>query len=447
MSNSDQLQGMTPGAHETGSDLFPPVTYSKPYAFTVIDWLFIPPTLFFAGASLTSTQDNAAGGQLTSMSSSGAIFHDHLILGALCVSAALAMLVKGPVIFRALRRNWWLSLTLALAWISCAWSQKPTQSVRGCLGLTGTTIIAVWITRRFDADRRMQLLMRVGTVAAIASVLVAVVFPGRGLDTLNEHNGALQGIFLSKNHCARAMVFLLTAGLHKGSTPRPTRWLYCALIIGVIVMTRSVTGIVLAGFYIVYLVAIRIVARFPRKESALLVAFWALPIVAALLTADIWFRLLGRDITLSHRTMIWGILLASASKRPWLGYGFNGFWIGNSGEGFSAFTSVFVQSGGFAMNYSHSGYIDVLLQLGLLGVGVIALGVVLAMIASIRTIGIRMDNAQRWYLGIVLLTILYNIVEVTFLQPMQLTWMLFLMAFISLRGERTHPTSEFLAAV
>ena len=265
MSNDNQLLGTAQRAMKMEAGLNFSETYSRYSALTVIDWLLIIPTLLFAGVTVGSSQDRAAGDMMTAGSSASGVLSDHLLLGTLCLLAMLAMLTNGHVIFRDLRRNWWISLSLAIAWISCAWSQKTTQTLRMAIALTCTSIFATWITRRFDSDRRMQLLVRVGTVAGISSILVALAFPGRGLDTLNEHSGALQGVFWSKNHCARSMLFLLTAGLHRRWSNPLLKYFYILLVVGVILMTRSVTGILLTAFYFAYIFGTSILKRFrPR---------------------------------------------------------------------------------------------------------------------------------------------------------------------------------------
>jgi exopolysaccharide production protein ExoQ len=60
-----------------------------------------------------------------------------------------------------------------------------------------------------------------------------------------------------------------------------------------------------------------------------------------------------RDATLTGRSYIWGVLLPLAEKRPLLGYGFGGFWTTSVRE--------------LASSDAHNGYLDVILNLGFIG--------------------------------------------------------------------------------
>jgi O-antigen ligase len=72
---------------------------------------------------------------------------------------------------------------------------------------------------------------------------------------------------------------------------------------------------------------------------------------------------LGRDTTLTGRTGHWIVLATFVRRHLWLGYGYQAFWT-THGDATSIFEKV-----GVAMTGSDSGYIDILLQFGLLGMG------------------------------------------------------------------------------
>ena len=71
----------------------------------------------------------------------------------------------------------------------------------------------------------------------------------------------------------------------------------------------------------------------------------------------------GKDMTLSMRVPIWEYLWTEAQKQFILGYGFGTYWIMGHSR-IDIFASIFE---GFRVNEAHNGYLDVMLQLGVVG--------------------------------------------------------------------------------
>lgn len=71
----------------------------------------------------------------------------------------------------------------------------------------------------------------------------------------------------------------------------------------------------------------------------------------------------GKDTTLSGRVDIWDFVWNDIAKRLLLGYGFATYWIMGSSR-LEIFASYFE---GFMVNEAHNGYLEILLQLGVIG--------------------------------------------------------------------------------
>ncbi len=78
--------------------------------------------------------------------------------------------------------------------------------------------------------------------------------------------------------------------------------------------------------------------------------------------------MLGKDPTLTGRTEFWEYLWTEADKKFFLGYGYGTYWIMGSSviANFAAFT------GGFKVNQAHNGYLEIILQLGRIGITLFA---------------------------------------------------------------------------
>jgi len=129
---------------------------------------------------------------------------------------------------------------------------------------------------------------------------------------------------------------------------------------------------------------------------------------------------MGRDPTLTDRTKIWGILLGMKTN-PLLGTGYESFWLGERLESFWAHFP--------GLNEAHNGYLEVYLNLGL--IGLFLLGCFLA--ASYRSICRGLRNASglaSFAFGVWTITLFYNITEAAF--KGQLMWFTFLIGVLSI---------------
>ena len=131
----------------------------------------------------------------------------------------------------------------------------------------------------------------------------------------------------------------------------------------------------------------------------------------------------GRDPTLTDRTKIWAILL-DMQANPLLGTGYESFWLG------PRLLRVW-QSGLGRLNEAHNGYLQVYLNLGL--IGLLLLGIFL--IASYRTICKKLEPLSRLgslSLAVWAVLVFYNATEAAFQGG--LLWLTLLMGALMLIG-------------
>jgi exopolysaccharide production protein ExoQ len=127
--------------------------------------------------------------------------------------------------------------------------------------------------------------------------------------------------------------------------------------------------------------------------------------------------LLGRNPTLTGRTAVWGTLLSNAVN-PWIGAGYENFWIGERIELFNRILG--------GLNQAHNGYIEIYLNMGL--AGLVLLGVVI--ITGYQNIlwELRRDGmAARLKMAFFVICLIYNFTEASF-KMMSPVWFTFLWA-------------------
>lgn len=411
-----------------------------PAALLPLTWAMMPLLLRLAGADFASSQDRPFGivagdAAMQASKRAGAIWQ--------YAAAVIACAVVAPYVRAAVRCAFKDRLHLVLlAWVTASvmWSQDPLTTVKQLLWLYISVAFVYWMRARLSARQQMELTMTVGTVAALLSIAVVILVPSRGLDTMHEN--VWQGIFYSKNHMGRIFLFLLSPAPFWKPQTQIGRFLpdaYIALMLLMIAMSGSASAWLITAIFLALTAAMKLSSRISRREIGPVVGVALLLVVVAggLLIANAGqiLQLMGRNLTLTGRTKIWDILLISIGKRPLIGYGYQAFWSAPTGEGMNVIIAEYGMLH-FLGSYAHSGYFATALEEGLIGV----LLLVLLLGRSVRHAFVCLRDSQwlneaYWYISIVIITILYNIDEVTVLLPGYLPWMLCLLAMSSLAAK------------
>ncbi len=142
-------------------------------------------------------------------------------------------------------------------------------------------------------------------------------------------------------------------------------------------------------------------------------AQWILGDVQALLDN------LGKDVTLTGRTLLWPAVVEMIQERPWLGYGYSAFWLGWEGE---SATLWFITNQEY--DHAHNGVLDLWLDLGFLGVFVFAAAYVLAFGRAVLWARATKTMGGLWPLALLTFMMLYNLTESALLLRNNLIWIL-----------------------
>jgi O-antigen ligase len=244
----------------------------------------------------------------------------------------------------------------------------------------------------------------------IAYTLLELIIHGSTATMNPDGAPGWRGGFIHKNGMAPFMVFAL---LVLGCFDRPSarRTIAVLTACGLIVMSQSSTAVGAGLITLVICAFVRRLAVSPLPARSSL-AVGAL--CAAVLTGMLWTTVFssflgvrGEDTTLSGRTDIWNGVLDAIERRPWLGYGAGGVWTNPAVDpGRSIMRDL-----GFTVFHSHNGYLDILLMLGVVG-----LGLFMWLVLSTVRLGIanlRADTPVATFaIGYVVLVLVLSITEV-----------------------------------
>ena len=255
----------------------------------------------------------------------------------------------------------------ALCIVSVAWSEYPLASLRRSASFSTCILFGLYLTIAVGLDRTIRLIAYCVLAAGLASIASYFALPSLSRETDPSIAGALHGVFTQKNLCADAMLVGIIGWIYIMFVDRRRRLpaaIAIAIMFAVILMARSATATLVGLVSMVvgtYLAA-------PRGSATRLLIGWfgiAAAVVAAgglAIDPTDTFGVIGRDPTLTGRIPLWHLVLQSALQRPWLGYGYGGFWNADSATVLYIWMVIEWQAPS-----AHCGYLDVLLQLGIVG--------------------------------------------------------------------------------
>lgn len=327
---------------------------------------------------------------------------------AIVLGGSIALLVRHRRLlsFRTLPAP--LVAFLSLATLSIAWSFYPGASALGVLAQIVTTIPAVALALALTADELVASLGRCLRIVLSLSLLFelvvslivrAPVFPVWVTAAQRVHppellywsrnlllaGDKIQGIVGSSSLLAMAALLGLIVFAMQwaaGTVSRLSSVLGIVLSVACVALTRSATiflGLAAVAIVLAMIVLLRraVTARARRITlGAIIVGCFAAIVVTVVLRTPI-LAVLGKSDNLTGRSGIWEKVIALAQERPIAGWGWVSFWA----PWVEPFKHL-VTRNGVVQLHAHNAWLDVWLQLGILGLVVFGLLVAGAAVRS-----------------------------------------------------------------
>lgn len=338
--------------------------------------------------------------------------------------------------FEKIIRAWpaWLILfgLIALAYVSKYWSIDPEVTSRRVIAMAINSAFAVYVGCVFRGAPLPRMLMNTCLVMAIGSLIMVFAFPRIGVHQM-DNAGLWRGLWYEKNQMGLVMVVgavssaaVLAADHLAGNGRKPWVPLLAFGLTTLLVMaTQSKTsllcwllGVGMIGFW--WLLK-------QGGAAITIVAVW-FAVVTSSLAAWLWntdsaaiLQALGKDPSLTGRTLIWEALMRRVAERPMTGYGFSAFW----GVDSIPAREIRLETQ-WPVPSAHNGWIDLLVQLG--WPGAIFVGTVMLVSAILVIVRLNGMGAREGYWSIAYLTVFtaLSLSESVLLTHANLPWILML---------------------
>tara|TARA_R110001583_G_scaffold3732_1_gene22924 strand:- start:769 stop:2037 length:1269 start_codon:yes stop_codon:yes gene_type:complete len=330
--------------------------------FTLIGLLFISGIIHFVSRSLTGGGGGGGGMESTIANTEGnpinKLIGTGLLLTCLFFSIKYKLLLNKDFIYR----NFWVFIFVTFILISYFWSVEPSTTFKRSIFLLSMVFFAGYLSRFYTITTIFTYLGYLIALTAVIGLMRAILFPSEAFLNGGIRDGAFLGMFIEKNGGARRYMFGILLLLPAIYSHNRKALLAAGICLLCLLMARSASSIVLLTIAlgtVTYLNQIVLTKQYNLNNSRywLGILFYFIGLLIAYQAYEFILFLVGRDATLTDRTVIWEILIPLIQDKITLGYGYGAFWSSYGAE-------EFMESWGYVGN-AHNGYLEILLHGGL----------------------------------------------------------------------------------
>lgn len=335
-----------------------------------------------------------------------------------------------------------LWLLVGMAVFSALWADNALISLRQSGALVGTTLLGMFIARRFSEQKIFKLASYTLGLLAILSIIVAVVAPSYGIHEWGLHSGSWRGVFIHKNNLGKMMALsAIFWYLFKTYYPayKPIGWFFIGLSVVLVVLSKSAGAAVALTTVFLFLPTVSAIRKknpFIQFMSLILLVGTSVLLMLVAGNYEGFLEILGRDATLTGRSALWYLVWQQISEKYLLGFGYGGFWLGYNGPSASIWNLL-----PWTPVDAHNGFLDQWLQLGIIGLSIFAVSLIINLKRAISNIA--HNKFGLFYLLFLTFFMLINIAESTLLERNSIFWILYVITTIHLaQVGKTKDTQE-----
>jgi exopolysaccharide production protein ExoQ len=254
--------------------------------------------------------------------------------------------------------------------------------------------------------------------------------PRAGIDHKNAMIG-VEGIYPHKNICSLVTIALMMPAFFyrfKGKSALLKKALFLTITLALVLATTARTGwlVLIACLGFIYLA--KALRHFKQLERLVVVLF-----VPAVVLLIVWLgftfeteilQLMGKDATLSGRTTIWKAVFSSIFKSPWVGYGYDAFWIGFKGEA----VHLAIATGDPGLGNAENGVLQLWLELGIVGLFILFALLARACRNAIRCFRSDTPGYVLWYMSMLFIALISIPAGDKFMYPHSIEWTMLILA-------------------
>jgi exopolysaccharide production protein ExoQ len=289
-----------------------------------------------------------------------------LIVSLLSMTIASIPRIRGIV--SIISNNPFVFIYSGFLFLSALWSLHPDLTIRRSVNYAITMAVSTYIIATFRVNDSIKALSYSLVLCAAGSIAFVIIYPGLGIHQAAWLEGGWRGVFVHKNGFGESMAIGVFAQLYLlggrvGSRIWNIFWLF--VFSGLLILSKSGTQLIVSSLYLsaFFLYVVWLQNRLLGYAFACLFAVILVAMgVALAVDPGSVLDLIGKDPTLTGRTDIWRVVLEVIGQKPLLGWGYQAILV----EGDTVTYWVTEQLQG-KLPHAHNGWLQVTLQVGLVG--------------------------------------------------------------------------------
>jgi O-antigen ligase len=293
-------------------------------------------------------------------------------------SSMIIVIKRFDTISLFIKREKYLSLFILLCLVSAIWSSYHIISFKRSFQLLSVYLVVINALLFIEPSKLLKVLKIIIILYLLINVFSSLFIN----EAIDPQFGTWRGITDHKNALARYcfycfLISMFFYGEQNKLSTKITNYAISFVSVIIVFMSGSSTVIFMLIIIIIVSLMFSIEEIFkPLRVGRTLLIITLLVIVSLIIVFNIFApqvfgripAMFGKSTTLTGRTEFWEYLWTEADKKFFLGYGYGTYWIMGSSviANFAAFT------GGFKVNQAHNGYLEIILQLGRIGITLFA---------------------------------------------------------------------------
>ncbi len=333
-----------------------------------------------------------------------------------------------------IQKSFWIWVLLGFMFASLLWSFNPSETFTQLRAdLFPMTLFSLYLASRFSLDEQLEIVSIALGAGLFLSVIFALAMPNIGLHSASsDYPGAWKGIYSGKNVFGATSVLEANALFLRALFARRNLfrvWGLFGVAIAAILLSTSKTALVLSFITLLIILFIHRF-RWQGKKTVLLldVLLLGIGIIITFMINNFESVIgsLDRGTNLGGRTDIWSYALERFNlDHFWLGFGRGAFF--NTPSNMSLFVAQF----GFMVNHAHNGFIEILLDVGIIGLVLFAICFALFYIKSFKIAYKGKQASDIFPITLLNFLVLQNITESYLTFRTNIVWILFVSLLLS----------------
>lgn len=285
-------------------------------------------------------------------------------------------------------RDWRIWLFLLWSFLSLLWSQNSFLTLQKFYLLLFATLYGWLLALRYPFSVALHLIGSAMAIVIASSALSIIIDSEWAVMTDPYAAGAWRGVMPYKNIlgsiAAIACIVFVFLAHYETRRSRVMWWILAVSSLILIIGSRSATAFITFVCTVIAWLVMKGLAHFSRDDRFRVAAISCCFVIPVGIFGIIYWpeiaALLGRSASLTGRVPLWQALIRIGQNQPLFGYGYGTFW--SSVERMNTIDVILLQLRFPWASHAHNGYLEVWLELGVIGLIIILLPILFLIFRS-----------------------------------------------------------------